>query len=238
VASALARAACGRPCEFYDPPVAFAAFRENADDGGLAERTTERIRAHLRANMGEHRPDDVPARYPGLHGGVGRDLVLEADYKSSQRAAFEAGKRIRDFLERYGASYRVKYSGNCSMHFVLPQAVYEPLLKEEVRAQAFPRLFNWLTERLKDQMRPATLDDSFDDPDHYLRLPYSLNERTGLVSLPVRAEDYDDFHPERAEMSDVTVEDFWFKSADPPAQREGMARMLREALGEDAVRFG
>ena len=42
------------------------------------------------------------------------------------------------------------------------------------------------------------MDLSFREGTHYLRMPYALHERTGLVSLPLTLEEYDAFDPEMA----------------------------------------
>jgi hypothetical protein len=229
VERALSRAANGRAIEFYDWPTTLA-WSGKPDD-----RLAPHILRHLEANLRPCLPDDVPARYPGIHAKIGRDIVLEVDYKKSQRVAFESGKRLRDFLEGYGAPYRVKFSGNCSAHFVIPQDVYEPLLSERERETAFPRLYRWFLRQLQDAVE-GKLDDSFDDEEHYLRLPYSLNEATGLVSLPIRPEGYDAFEPAMAEMQNVRVESWWFEREDLLARREGMQRLLHDALRKGTAR--
>jgi hypothetical protein len=57
--------------------------------------------------------------------------------------------------------------------------------------------------------RIQNLDGSFDSPDHYLRMPYSLNENTGLVSVPIAPGGYDSFRLEMAEAQNVVVQDNW-----------------------------
>jgi hypothetical protein len=76
------------------------------------------------------------------------------------------------------------------------------------------------------------LDNSFSDGGHFLRLPYSLNERTGLVSLPLRPEDYDRFEPAMAETTNVRVGEEGFRTDDLIARQDGMRRLLEEALGD------
>ncbi len=52
----------------------------------------------------------------------------------------------------------------------------------------------------------ARLDLSFQFPQHFLRMPYALHERTGLVSLPLTLNEFDDFTPEQARPEVVTVQ--------------------------------
>jgi hypothetical protein len=229
VERALACAAQGRSVEFYDWPTA---LEWPAADARGAAGLAACVQRHLQATLRGCIPEDIPPRYPGVHGTLERDIVLEVDDKKSQRNAFAGGKRIRDFLESYDAPYRVKFSGNSSPHFILPRAVYAPQIPGKRWEAVYPRLFGWLLERLRDQVA-GKLDDAFLAGQGFLRLPYSLNERTGLVSLPILPQTYDDFEPERAEMQNVRIEMWWFEQEDLLRQREGARRLLRAALGAD-----
>jgi hypothetical protein len=230
VARALARAARGRTVQLTDWPAGLdTAVRGQVELTGDPRALAVHVRQRLDEVMPGYLPRDVPPRYPGLHGTVGRDIVLEVDAKQDRREAFEGGRRLMEFLDRYGAPYRVKFSGNSSSHVIIPQAAYETLLPEEQRSAGFRRLYAWVVEHCG-----VAVDGSFGGGSHFLRLPYSLNERTGLVSLPLRPEEYDGFELEMAEAHRVRVEAWWFETEDLLARREGMLRLLREALGPDA----
>jgi DNA primase catalytic subunit len=153
--------------------------------------------------------------------------VLEVDAKQSQRDCFDRSRRILEFLEQYGVPYRLKYSGNCSAHFIIPQEAYQPLIPLERWEEDSRRFRLWAMAHCG-----VIVDESFSDDEHLLRLPYSLHERTGLVSLPLDPARYDEFRPEMAEVHNVRVEDAWFRTDDLEAKRDGMRRMLREALGD------
>jgi hypothetical protein len=232
VASALCRAGQGRQCEFYHAPTAFSRFTEDHNTSFLSHTLREQILLHLQASMGGTSLQAVPHHYPGLHGSIERDLVLEVDDKTSQPAAYEGGKRIRDFLEERGLPYRLKYSGNCSMHFVIPREWYEPLLPMEKRETAFSRLVAWFQDQLRERVNDK-LDESFRDLDHFLRLPYSVNEWTGLVSLPLLPEQYDGFKMDIARLENVQVEPVWFDETPPLQRADGLKRLLDEVLGDE-----
>jgi hypothetical protein len=230
VARALARAAGGRAVQLTDwPPGLDTKARGELELTGDPQALAEHVRRRLDETMPGALPHQVPPRYPGLHATVGRDLVLEVDAKQDRREAFEGGRRIMEFLDRHGAPYRVKFSGNSSSHVIIPRAAYETLIPEEQRSALSRRLYAWVVEHCG-----VAVDGSFGGEYHFLRLPYSLNERTGLVSLPLRPEEYDDFELEMAEAPRVRVEEWWFATEDLLARREGMLRLLREALGPDA----
>jgi hypothetical protein len=230
VARALARTAGGRTVQLTDwPPGLDTMARGQVELTGDPQALAEQVRRRLDETMPGALPHQVPPRYPGLHATVGRDLVFEVDAKQDRREAFEGGRRVMEFLDRYGAPYRVKFSGNSSSHVIIPRAAYETLISEEQRSALSRRLYAWVVEQCG-----VAVDGSFGGEHHFLRLPYSLNERTGLVSLPLSREEYDDFELEMAEAPRVRVEEWWFATEDLLARREGMLRLLREALGPDA----
>lgn len=232
VADALCRAGQGRKCEFYDAPTSFNRFVDDTDTHFLPHTLREQIHDHLQASMGHIFLQAVPVRYPGLHGSIEQDIVLEVDDKSSQKAAHEGGKRIQEFLEARGLPYRLKFSGNCSMHFVLPRSFYEPHLREGQRATAFPRLVRWFQNQLREEVG-GKLDESFSDLDHFLRLPYSLNEWTGLASIPLRPDQYDGFRPEMAQIGNVQVSLEGVEEIVSSRQQEGLNRLVEEALRDE-----
>jgi len=73
------------------------------------------------------------------------------------------------------------------------------------------------------------LDRSFTSPAHFLRLAYSINEKTGLVSLPIRLEEFDNFFWQEAKIEEVKVIDDWWGMVPADAQ-ERMSKFLQFAL--------
>ena len=138
--------------------------------------------------------------WPSIHGTISRydadgrlvcDLVLETDIKNSRERSFSFARPLVRLFQNLGLEFRVKFSGHSSPHIIVP-------------AEAFPQKWRavgscrYLYEKLfeffrKQIIKQPCLDRSFCGPGHFLRMPYSLNENTGLVSVPVRDEDYDRF---------------------------------------------
>jgi hypothetical protein len=223
----LARAAEGRTirlCDYSSLTDATGGAMEAAGPTGLLEAA----RRFLAAAMPDGRPEFTPRRYPAFHAAIRRDVVLEVDAKHSQRECFDRSRPILEFLERYGAPYRMKYSGNCSVHFIIPQEAYQGLIPPERWEEDSGRFHHWAMAHCG-----VPVDRDLVGDNHPLRLPYSLHERTGLVSLPIDPGKYDDFRPEMAEVRNVRVEETWFRTDDFADKRDGMLRMLREALGDE-----
>jgi hypothetical protein len=227
VAQAICRAGRGRRVQVVNQGERVGPVDRDIPGADQPETLIEHVNRHFQ-DLGLL-PDHMPASYPGFHATVARDIVLEVDRKQSQRAAFAETRRAIDFLDRYDAPYRLKFSGNSSAHVIIPASIYLPLLPDADREAASHRFRAWVIRSCG-----ADVDGSFTSDDHFLRLPYSLNEVTGLVSLPLRMEQYDGFEPCMAERYEVHVEEWWFETEDLLAKQDGLRRMLREALGDDA----
>lgn len=184
----------------------------------------------------------VPRRYPGFHGTVGRhsldgrfisnkqigaDLVFDIDVKGNYKAAFIEGRKILDFLDSYNAPYRVKFSGGSGPHIIIPYQAFPESLSGGRFRQAHKLLFQIISMR----SRAGHVDGSFTSYDHFYRIPYSLNENTGLVSLPLNREQYDHFTPSMAEVQNVQVSGEWFQEPDDKA-KEALMGILERGSGK------
>ncbi|MBM3238618.1 hypothetical protein FJZ31_20170 [Candidatus Poribacteria bacterium] len=180
----------------------------------------------------------VLRNYPAFHGTVGRyspnggifrrtralvgtDMVFDIDVKTNYQEAFRQGMRITDFLDRYDVPYRVKFSGGSGPHIILPYEVFPQPLSEA----KFKRVFGLISTLSEAQK----VDGSFSSPTHFLRLPYSLNENTGLASLPLNREQMESFEPGMAEIQNVEVDESWFEL--PEDAQERMEKFFVDGLG-------
>jgi hypothetical protein len=73
------------------------------------------------------------------------------------------------------------------------------------------------------------VDGSLWSSTHFLRLPYSLNENTGLASLPLTREEMESFELGMAEIQNVEVNENWFEL--PEDSQERMERFFVDGLG-------
>ena len=153
---------------------------------------------------------DPPFFWPALHGTITRyyedtcckDFVLDLDFKqSSWHAAFDAGRIVIQILRDCDVTFFIKFSGNNSPHIIIPAEAFP---EDEQRASMMRRkILKFVVNILES---PKCLDMSFFKlPDHFLRLPYSMNEFTGLVSIPIAIKEYDDFHPQMADVEETVV---------------------------------
>ena len=196
------------------------------------------------------KPDDLlpimmfysqePRLWPSIHGTVSRhdgdgsmvcDLVIEVDFKKSRARSFSLSRPLIRLFQELDLEFRVKFSGNASPHIIIPAEAF-PKKRRRIGScrNLYGKLLDFLRKQIKD---PKTLDGSFRNTNHFLRMPYSLNENTGLVSIPIRVEDYDRFSWDMARPENVMViEDWWSIPEDASERTEALIEM---ALGQKTV---
>ena len=183
----------------------------------------------------------IPRRYPGFHGTLARtipgaglmrrpqrgaDLVFDIDVKSNYKEAFREGAKILRFLDSYNAPYRIKFSGGSGPHIIIPFEAFP----DEAAGGRFNQMHKLLFQIISSRSRANHIDGSFTSFNHFYRMPYSLNENTGLVSLPLKREQYDDFTLSMAEVHNIEVDEEWYQEPDGDA-KEAIAEMIRDATG-------
>jgi len=225
ISGAIYRAAKGRKSHLTNNPGTLGRAKPDSPVLDQASEVSEKAEEFLQ----KHSPDDIPRKYPAFHAAVNRDIVLEVDVKPDHKEAFRRGREILDFLNSNDIPYRVKFSGNSSPHIIIPGAAYQHLVPEAEAERAFKKLYDLVLVKCS----AAGVDSSFCDPTHFLRLPYSLNENTGLISTPIKPEDYDDFQLEMAEIDAVEVAEWWFDTQDFRDKEENMRSLLEEALKKE-----
>jgi len=119
-------------------------------------------------------------------GDVASDFVMEADCQGWQRSFADVRGAV-DIINEFGVPYTAKFSGHRSLHVMIPR-------------EAFPEEFEGKSQKslesgLRDFFRSIALVRHADGAGGMLRLPYSLNENTGMVSLPIDYEDINNFRP-------------------------------------------
>jgi len=182
----------------------------------------------------EGNDNTVPRKYPGFHGTIakyalhkGADVVIDIDVKDNFREAFKQGRKVLDFLDFYQVPYRVKFSGGSGPHIIIP---YEWFPKSLLNGN-FSKTHQMVFQTIVSRSKAGNVDGSFTSHGHFYRMPYSLNEHTGLVSLPLTREQYDDFTLSMAEIWNTQVNETWFQEPDE-SSKEALNDMIRDIHGK------
>ncbi|MBI2579403.1 MAG: hypothetical protein HYW27_00700, partial [Candidatus Aenigmarchaeota archaeon] len=136
---------------------------------------------------------------------TGWDLVIDIDSKLSIAESKTGAILVCGILEKYGIkNHTIKFSGRRGFHIILPWVMfpkevdYKPLAKQY---PSVPRAITWfIRENIREKMskelgkmgheteNPFSLVEIEKDwgSRHMFRAPYSFNEKTWLVSIPVK----------------------------------------------------
>lgn len=183
----------------------------------------------------EGNENSVPRKYPSFHATIGisskglmrqnhrgADIVIDIDIKDNFREAFKQGRKVIDFLDYYNVAYRIKFSGGSGPHIIIP---YEWLPKSLQNSGDFTRIHHIIFHIILSRSKASHIDGSFTFFDHYYRIPYSINEHTGLISLPLHRDQYNEFTPSMASINNVQVDEMWFSDIDEQA-KEAILEMI------------
>jgi len=175
--------------------------------------------------------------WSSMHGTVSRydddgnllcDLVVEVDCKKSRVKCFNLTRPLIRLFQGLELEFRIKYSGNASSHVIIPGEVFpEKWRKNGNRRYLYAKLLDFFREQIKE---PKLLDGSFRNSSHFLRLAYSLNENTGLASIPIGIDDFDRFSWQSAYPDSVVVLEDWWDIPDDAQERT--ESLIEFALGE------
>ena len=173
--------------------------------------------------------------WPSFHGTISRsiagqrllDLVMEVDFKSSWKVAFQSARPLVKFLEDFGVDFKVKFSGHSSPHIIVPSEAFPPGMGHSIQM----RILDYAGKHVRGK---GHLDMSFQNTKHFLRLPYSINESAGGVSVPIHPDPqnshaYSDFTPEKAKIENVRIiKDWWAVPEDAPERTGEMIKFVLE----------
>ncbi len=157
----------------------------------------------------------------------GFDLIFDIDSKSSFEHARTAAVMLCNFLADSGVKPTVKFSGRRGFHVAISAAALPASIDYKPVTSCYPEIPQAVGAYIKDQIRGRLIDTLISDaggvaaltqgmsvPDlspwnfvdiesnwgarHLFRAPYSLHEKTWLVSLPLRLFKLKSFRPEDA----------------------------------------
>jgi HEAT repeat protein len=173
-----------------------------ADEEQLRQVILERIATQYPHTAPGGRPDYYPSfhisvwrrdRGEGHARGEGRahDCVFEADLPTWRDAFRDVGS-ILALMDRYQIPYRHKFSGHRSLHVVIP-------------AEVVPRRYRGRGTIVMARLLVGWGSSQAHSLPQITRMPYSLNEDTGLVCLPVARGALAAFRPWQASLHLVEV---------------------------------
>jgi HEAT repeat protein len=215
---------------------------ENEIDAGDVEGLRRSILGKIAERLPEVRPHERPSYYPSFHQSVWRrpdgadeslrqgrraksrmrDCVFEADLPT-WRDSFRDMSAILDLMDRHGVRYRHKFSGHRSLHVVLPAEALPEGYRGKGARRLVSRLLAWGGSHA--HLLPAIT-----------RMPYSLNEDTGLVCLPIERDALSAFRPWQANLHLVEIGEAWQErmTGDDQARVEALLEALKapESKGE------
>jgi HEAT repeat protein len=168
----------------------------------ITVKNSDELREYLLQSFSQHLPEnsnpyDMPLRaYPSFHfitrssGNEPWDFVMEADCHGWRRSFVDVRGAV-EILHDYDVPFMVKFSGHRSLHLIIPHEAYP----EEFDGKPI----NSVWKKLEGSMRPFFSKKALVKQAHgtggILRLPYSLNENSGMVSLPIPYDELDTFRP-------------------------------------------
>jgi len=139
----------------------------------------------------------------GFHLGIPWESIPKTiDYKSSVKLFPELARQIGLYLKNF-------------IREDLGEAFLKRFKPEELAEQAGKPLGKILVEDNVDPFQIIEIDPVLISPRHLFRMPYSLNMKTGLVSLPIRKENLKDFKKDYANPDLVRVREGFLDRGKP-----------------------
>ena len=193
------------------------------------------ITARIEENMRGMADDARPYAYPSFHGMTSKDgdvigdFVMEADCQGWRRSFVDVRGMIH-ILSEFRVPHIAKFSGHRSLHVMIPREAFP----EEFNGVPLAQSWKSLEKQLRNFLYKYAQVRYAHGTGGILRLPYSLNENTGLVSLPIVPEELDDFRPWEAilHLVENVSPDLFDVSAD---DRNRTSQFLHAALIEKRI---
>ncbi len=178
------------------------------------------------------------------------DLVFDIDCNESLDFARDTVLILAGALKKHGVkNISVKFSGSRGFHIGISHKSFPEEIDYKKTSVLFPTLAQNIVIYLKDFMRDELAEKlNLDDPykaveveqnwgsRHLFRLPYSFNEKTWLVSMPLEIKNVRSFRRENAKPENVKSTlgfmDTWGKNEMQDLIMEAMDWQTRQELAE------
>ena len=163
---------------------------------------------------------------------IGWDYIIDIDSSIGMDGAKIVAENICNLLEQYGIkTYGIKFSGSRGFHICLPWQMMPKTINYTPTEKLYPSLPNILSSFIRHELSEKILKDlvkrfsakvmGTDNPynvvdieknwgnRHMFRAPYSLNEKSWLVSLPLKS--IDDFSIDVVKPENIQIKASFFK---------------------------
>ncbi len=173
------------------------------------------------------------------------DIDSKLGIEESQSAALIAIELLEKYGIRNAG---IKFSGRRGFHICLPWIMFPQEVNYKPLAQLYPKvpqaIISFIRDRIKEKLMKELLKgksakeliQALEEPPselspyffveieknwgarHMFRAPYSLNEKTWLVSLPINAKQLGNFSLESADIKNIETNTDFFKGEDNEAE--------------------
>ncbi len=142
---------------------------------------------------------------------IGWDFLIDLDAPKLEQSR-KVAEALVELLQAHGVnSVHMKFSGRAGFHIFVPWVAFDPSLLN--RFPEIPRAIGlYLTDYLKkdenltkEERHDVKIDSVAIASRHLMRAPYSLNEKSGLISIPVKDPW---FEIENAKIENIKVKPF------------------------------
>jgi hypothetical protein len=175
------------------------------------------------------------------------DLVIDIDCDHSFELSKDVAKLVIEEIQHHGIDHiSVKFSGNRGFHIGVRAEAFPEEAEETEIADHYPELprgiIDYIRENIREEVENLVKEYGFEeemqtddgvDPfqvadvendwgqRHLFRMPYSINDKSWLVSKPIEIDEIDDFEKEDAEIDNIE-----FKTGFLDSYEEDEARNL------------
>jgi len=198
--------------------------------------------------------------FPGLHVTHGRyvqrprffgdtgqrrqiGFFLDIDGRPSVQAAAKVTQAMVDALRSLDVPHYVKFSGARGFHIHIPPSAFPAVLDGVPFSEIAPKLFihvkHFLVREAISKLRGLVFETIVHPKQYYetsqgiQRLPFSIHEQTGLLSMPLLEEEISSFDPDLVRGLD---ESGLCERVDIARPSGGSADRLLEAAEEESAR--
>ncbi|MBN1248532.1 MAG: HEAT repeat domain-containing protein [Anaerolineae bacterium] len=193
------------------------------DTGDLRRWIQGKVQRHLAQVSAEDRPEYYPAFHQSVWRGRADQQVMDCIFEADLplwRDAFQDVGTIVALLEQYGVPYQHKFSGHRSLHIAIPGEAMPPGYRGTGARKLARQLLQWSHSQAHTLPRIT-------------RMPYSLNEDTGLVCLPIEPGGLSAFRPWQANLHLVDISEQPRSPEVDESHQDRLAHLLGD-LGDEA----